>query len=51
MLFVNYLPSSAEVLDVGCGNASVLAVKAIKPNCNYTGIDVCDYHQTERSKQ
>lgn len=38
------------VLDVGCGNNSVSAVKRNCPNCYYIGIDVGDYNLDEESK-
>ena len=48
--FVSKLADNTKVLDVGCGNASVLLIKNVKPNCEYTGIDISDYHQTVHSK-
>ncbi|MDB2434680.1 methyltransferase domain-containing protein [Luminiphilus sp.] len=48
--FVRNLKNEPKILDVGCGNASVLGVKAMSPRCTYTGVDVADYAQTEFSK-
>ena len=48
--FIAGLPENAHILDVGCGNAAVLGVKAVRPNCHYTGIDIADYNQTSFSK-
>lgn len=48
--FISSLADNAKILDVGCGNASVINVKKLKPNCIYTGIDISDYAQTTTSK-
>ena len=48
--FISLLKSGAKVLDVGCGNASVLAFKKVNPDIHYTGIDIADYNQTIESK-
>lgn len=45
--FLSKLKPNSEVLDVGCGNNSPYITKKIQPSCIYTGIDVCDYNQTE----
>ena len=47
--FVNSLGTAPNILDIGCGNSSVLGVKSIRPDCSYTGIDIQDYNQTEFS--
>lgn len=49
--FLNGIRDGASVLDVGCGNNSVLRIKAIKPNVKYTGVDIGDYNQTETAKK
>jgi SAM-dependent methyltransferase len=41
--FLNRLPPSFEVLDVGCGSVSPYQVKSLFPDCVYTGIDVSDH--------
>jgi len=48
--FISQLKSGAKVLDVGCGNASVLAFKKVNSDIHYTGIDIADYNQTIESK-
>ncbi len=48
--FIFNLKPGSKVLDVGCGNASVLAFKDLNPSIHYTGIDVDDYYQTPNSK-
>ena len=48
--FVYNLPVGAKVLDVGCGNGSVLAFKEVNPSIFYVGVDVADYMQTNESK-
>jgi 2-polyprenyl-3-methyl-5-hydroxy-6-metoxy-1,4-benzoquinol methylase len=35
-----------RVLDIGCGNNSVVRIKKILPKCHYTGIDIGDHNQT-----
>lgn len=45
--FLRTLKPSSKILDVGCGNDSPYRFKRILPNCDYTGIDVGDYHQTK----
>lgn len=39
-----------RLLDVGCGNNSVNAVKKYCPDCYYIGIDVGDYNLEQNSK-
>jgi SAM-dependent methyltransferase len=48
--FISELHDGAKVLDIGCGNASVLAFKQVNPSIKYTGVDIGDYYQTEASK-
>jgi len=36
--------SSRHVLDIGCGNNSVLRVKSIISSCSYTGVDIDNYN-------
>jgi SAM-dependent methyltransferase len=45
--FLCGLAPNAKILDVGCGNDSPYKFKRVLPNCNYTGIDIGDYHQTK----
>lgn len=45
--FLSRLSFNSSILDVGCGNNSPFRTKQILPKCNYTGIDICDYNQTE----
>ena len=40
----------AKILDIGCGNKSVIEIKKFLPHCNYTGVDVEDLNQDELSK-
>jgi SAM-dependent methyltransferase len=47
--FVFGLPPHARLLDVGCGNASPLRAKALRPDIHYVGLDVGDYEQTRES--
>tara|TARA_B100000212_G_C27288121_1_gene496067 strand:- start:312 stop:992 length:681 start_codon:yes stop_codon:yes gene_type:complete len=47
--FILSLPKDAKILDVGCGNNGPLRTKIIKPGCNYTGIDIENYNQSEES--
>lgn len=49
--FLNTIRDGAAVLDVGCGNNSVLRIKALKPNVEYTGVDIGDYNQSESAKK
>jgi SAM-dependent methyltransferase len=44
--FLRRLDDTCSILDVGCGNNSPFYVKAILPHCQYTGIDVSDYNQS-----
>lgn len=44
--FLLQLPPHARILDVGCGNNSSYITKSIRPDCDYTGIDIGDYNQT-----
>mgnify|MGYP002511382286 FL=1 len=39
-----------RVLDVGCGNSSVIGIKRILPKSYYIGIDVDDYNLTAEAK-
>jgi 2-polyprenyl-3-methyl-5-hydroxy-6-metoxy-1,4-benzoquinol methylase len=48
--FINEMKDGAAVLDVGCGNSTVLRIKALKPGIIYYGIDVDDYNQTPEAK-
>ena len=48
--FLASLNPDSKILDVGCGNATVLGMKSVLPNCHYTGLDIADYKQTEKSK-
>jgi SAM-dependent methyltransferase len=48
--FLRTLKNNSKILDVGCGNSSVARVKSLLPKCDYTGIDVGDYNQTDYSK-
>ena len=41
---------NCKILDVGCGNASSIFLKTIKPNSILYGIDVADFGQTNESK-
>lgn len=49
--FISSQSDYCDVLDVGCGNGSVVNFKSILPNCIYTGIDIADYNQTQYSIQ
>ena len=49
--FLNGIRNGASVLDIGCGNSSVLRIKAIKPDVKYTGIDIGDYNQSDLAKK
>ncbi len=44
--FLENLKADSNILDVGCGNNSPLFTKRILPQCNYTGIDIQNYNQT-----
>ena len=46
----SFLKNDLRVLDVGCGNSSVLEVKKFLPECTYVGIDVTDLNQNNSSK-
>jgi SAM-dependent methyltransferase len=48
--FILQLPQQASMLDVGCGNASPLTAKRLRPDIHYVGVDVRDYRQTDQSK-
>jgi SAM-dependent methyltransferase len=48
--FLSKRDSAISVLDVGCGNKSVIEFKALLPQCTYTGIDIADYNQSTESK-
>jgi 2-polyprenyl-3-methyl-5-hydroxy-6-metoxy-1,4-benzoquinol methylase len=48
--FVYNLPADAKVLDVGCGNGSILSFKEVNSTIFYVGVDVADYMQTSKSK-
>lgn len=50
MAFLMSLPPHAETLDVGCGNASPMKAKTLRPDIIYVGLDVGDYNQ-ERPEQ
>jgi len=39
-----------KILDVGCGNASSVFLKTVKPNSVVYGIDVTDFNQSDESK-
>lgn len=45
--FISRLNDNIKILDVGCGNSSPYYVKQIKPDCFYTGVDVCNYMQNK----
>ena len=45
MAFLKSLPPHAETLDVGCGNASPMKAKTLRPDIIYVGLDVGDYNQ------
>lgn len=50
--FIYNLNEHSKILDVGCGNAStIIDIKALKPGCKLTGIDIDDYNQTAESKK
>jgi len=49
MSFIASLEKTPYILDVGCGNQMVIAVKYICHNCHYTGIDVADYNQSNQA--
>tara|TARA_B100000780_G_scaffold262090_1_gene214973 strand:- start:12551 stop:13237 length:687 start_codon:yes stop_codon:yes gene_type:complete len=44
------IKDNAKILDVGCGNKSVIEIKSILPNSIYTGIDITDLNQNRVSK-
>ena len=48
--FINQIEDGSSVLDIGCGNNSVVRIKELKPNTIYTGVDVGDYNQSDTSK-
>ena len=48
--FVYNLKINSKLLDIGCGNASVIGLKRMCPSCVYVGIDIAGYRQTEYSK-
>ena len=37
------LDPQSDILDIGCGNHSPSQIKAILPDCKYTGVDI-DYY-------
>ena len=41
---------NCKILDVGCGNASSIFLKTVKPNSTAYGIDVVDFKQSNESK-
>ena len=41
---------NCKILDVGCGNASSVFLKTVKPNSILYGIDVADFGQSNESK-
>jgi len=45
--FLLKLPLKSRILDVGCGNNSPFMTKTLRPDCHYTGLDVCEYRQTK----
>lgn len=45
--FLHQLKPSAQILDVGCGNNSPFYTKNILPMCDYTGLDIDDYNQSQ----
>ena len=49
--FLKSYLSKPNLLDVGCGNSSVVRIKSLLPDCIYTGIDVADYNQTVSDKE
>lgn len=38
--FLRQLNAGAKILDVGCANGSASKIRAVVPECDYTGIDV-----------
>jgi len=46
MAFLKSLPPHAETLDVGCGNASPMKAKMLRPDIKYVGLDIGDYNQS-----
>ena len=50
-MFLYSLRMSPRLLDVGCGNESPLLIKRRRPDIIYTGIDVGDYNQSEKSRE
>ena len=47
--FVDQLGDCPAILDIGCGNKSVLFYKFRKPDSYYVGYDVVDYNQSVES--
>jgi hypothetical protein len=41
---------NCKILDVGCGNASSIFLKTVKPNSIVYGTDVVDFRQSNESK-
>lgn len=48
--FLRSLNSTANILDVGCGNNSPYLTKKILPQCHYVGLDISDHNQTSINK-
>ena len=42
--------TNLKILDVGCGNASSVFLKTVKPDSTVYGIDVTDFNQSDESK-
>src|SRR5579864_6742584 len=36
-----------RILDIGCGNSSPTVAKRWQPDCEYHGVDIQEYNQTE----
>lgn len=45
LAFLQSLAPDAKVLDVGCGNNSPRDARVLRPDLEYTGLDVADYNQ------
>lgn len=48
--FIMQMNDGGSILDVGCGNSTVVRIKQVKPRARYTGIDVGDYNQSSEAK-